>query len=173
MMNRRAIMERAIKGVEINKESFIADNARLIGNVEISKDASVWYGAVLRGDMDYIFLGKASNIQDNVTIHNSKGYPVIIGENTSIGHNAVVHGSKIGNNCLIGMGAIILNGAQIGDGSIIGAGALVPEGMVVPEGYLALGVPARLVRELSQEEIEKIGDNAKSYVDHWKKNYRD
>jgi carbonic anhydrase/acetyltransferase-like protein (isoleucine patch superfamily) len=146
------------------KEVFIADTARVIGNVNLGDEVSIWFGAVLRGDGDKITIGKRSNIQDNATIHVDPGFPVEIGEECIIGHGAVVHGAKISNNVLIGIHATVLNGAIIGSYSIIAAGALVTEGMVIPPNSLVVGVPGKVIRNIGQDQMEKIEKNAQSYV---------
>lgn len=142
---------------------FLAEGARLIGDVTIGDDSAVWFNAVLRGDYSKIAIGRGTNIQDNVSVHGTEAYPVTIGDNVSVGHNSVVHGCTVGNNVLIGMGAVILNGAVIGDNSLIGAGALVTEGTVVPEGSLLVGVPGKVRRELTEEEIAGVRQNAEGY----------
>ncbi|AEF96843.1 gamma carbonic anhydrase family protein [Methanotorris igneus] len=151
------------------KNVWIAKNATIVGDVELKEDVSVWYNAVLRGDLDKIIVGRGSNVQDNCVIHVSKGYPTIIGEYVSIGHGAVLHGCKIGNNVLVGMNTTILNGAKIGDNCIIGANALVTQNKEIPPNSLVLGVPGKVVRELSEEEIKSIKENALRYIDLAKK----
>lgn len=149
----------------IDKTVFIAEGARVVGNVEIARDSSVWYNAVIRADSNSIKIGERSNVQDNAVIHTSRDFGVVIGDNVTIGHGAIVHGCTIGNNVMIGMGAIILNGAVIEENSIIGAGALITGGKTVPAGSLAFGNPFRIVRGLTEQEIKSISDNAQSYVD--------
>ncbi|WSQ07618.1 gamma carbonic anhydrase family protein [Streptomyces sp. NBC_01231] len=150
---------------QIREESFVAPTASVIGDVTLEAGASVWYGAVVRGDVERIFVGARSNIQDNCTLHADPGFPVTIGERVSVGHNAVVHGATVGDDCLIGMGATVLNGAVIGAGSLVAAQALVPQGMEVPPGSLVAGVPAKVRRELSEEEREGISLNGTLYAD--------
>ena len=151
--------------MENNKDSIvICPGAQVIGDVELGSDVSIWHGAVLRGDTDSITIGSRSNVQDNCGIHCTKGFPVEIGENVSVGHGAVVHGCKLDDNVLIGMNATVLNGAHISKNSIVGAGAVVSEGKEFPEGSLILGVPARAVKELSDEQIQSIQNNADNYV---------
>lgn len=157
----------------IDKTVFIADGARVLGDVEIGKNSSVWYNAVIRADLSDIKIGEGSNIQDNAVIHTSKNYGVTIGNNVTVGHGAIVHGCTIGNNVMIGMGAIVLNGAVIEENCIIGAGALVTQGKVIPAGSLVFGNPAKVVRSLTDSEIRSITDNAASYVEeaeHYKNN---
>lgn len=156
----------------IDKSVFIADGARVVGDVEIGKNSSVWFNAVIRADSDKVKIGENSNIQDNAVIHTSEGFGVEIGDNVTIGHGAIVHGCTIGNNVMIGMGAIVLNGAIIEENSIIGAGTLVTQGKVIPAGSLAFGNPVKIVRQLTNEEIKSIKDNAISYVNE-AKNYCD
>ncbi len=146
------------------KEVFIADTARVIGNITLGDEVSIWFGAVLRGDGDKISIGNRSNIQDNATIHVDPGFPVEIGEECIVGHGAVVHGAKISNNVLIGIHATVLNGAQIGGYSIIAAGALVTEGMIIPPNSLVVGVPGKVIRTIGAEQMEKIKKNSESYV---------
>lgn len=148
----------------LNKKSFIAPNATIIGAVTLEENSSVWYNAVLRADIAEIILGKNSNIQDGCVCHVDFDKPVIIGENVTIGHNAVLHGCTIGNNTLIGMGAIILDGAVIGDNCIVGAGALVLQNSVIPAYSLVLGNPAKIKKTISDIEIQRVIENAKNYV---------
>jgi len=146
------------------KEVFIADTARVFGKVNLGDEVSIWFGAVLRGDGDSITVGNRSNIQDHAVIHVDPGFPTSIGNECIVGHGAIVHGATLANNVLVGMHATILNGAEIGEFSIIGAGALVPEGMKVPAYSLVLGVPAKVVKTISEEQKFKIIKNAESYV---------
>ena len=149
----------------IHNSCFIADNATIIGNVELHEDCSVWFGAVIRGDASTITIGRGSNIQDNATLHGDKGFNLTIGEGVTIGHNAIVHGASIGDNVLIGMGAIIMNGARVGRNCIIGAGALVTENQVIPENSLVVGLPGKVVRELSPEDAQAIRWNSCHYIE--------
>ncbi|AEM78588.1 gamma carbonic anhydrase family protein [Thermoanaerobacter wiegelii] len=150
---------------KIDAEAYIAETAEVIGDVEIKKDANIWYGAVLRGDIDKIVVGEGTNIQDNCVVHVTEGHPCYIGNYCTIGHEAIVHACKIGNSVLIGMGAIILDDAEIGDNCIIGAGSLVTGGKKIPEGSLAFGNPAKVIRKLTQEEIENIHRSYEHYVE--------
>jgi carbonic anhydrase/acetyltransferase-like protein (isoleucine patch superfamily) len=143
----------------------IAKNATVIGDVKLEEDVNIWYGAVLRGDVDKIVVKKGSNIQDNCVIHCSEGYPTIIGEYVSIGHGAVIHGCTIGNNVLIGMNSTILNGAKIGDNCIVGAHSLITQNKIIPPNSLVMGAPAKVVRMLDDEEIKSIRDNALRYIE--------
>ncbi|MGC5039549.1 MULTISPECIES: gamma carbonic anhydrase family protein [unclassified Streptomyces] len=150
---------------EIDDTAFVAPTASVIGGVTLGVGASVWYGAVLRGDVESISVGASSNVQDNCTLHADPGFPVTVGERVSIGHNAVVHGATVEDDCLIGMGATVLNGAVIGAGSLVAAQALVPQGMVVPPGSLVAGVPAKVRRELSEEERQGVTLNGTMYAE--------
>jgi carbonic anhydrase/acetyltransferase-like protein (isoleucine patch superfamily) len=145
---------------KIDGDVFVAPTASVVGDVTLHAGASVWYGAVLRGDVERITVGARSNVQDNCTLHADPGFPVTVGERVSIGHNAVVHGATVGDDCLIGMGATVLNGAVIGAGSLVAAQALVPQGMQVPPGSLVAGVPAKVRRELTEEEREGLTSTA-------------
>lgn len=148
---------------------YVAEGAILKGNITVGEDAGIWYHATIRGDSDVITIGEKTNIQDNAVIHVTRGFPVHIGSHVTVGHGAIVHGCSIGENTLIGMGAIILNGAQIGKNCIIGAGALVTQNMNIPDGSMAYGNPAKIQRNLKQEEIDGITKNAIRYVEAAKK----
>lgn len=156
------------KKTNIHEEAFVAETADVLGDVTIGEGSSMWYGAVARGDMSHVKIGKYTNIQDNATVHVDTDLPCEIGDYTTVGHNAVVHGCKVGNNCLIGMGAIILNGAIIGDNSIIGAGSLITEGTLIPPNSLVMGSPGKVRREVSKEEIETVKYNAVRYEELWR-----
>ncbi|MGW3951682.1 gamma carbonic anhydrase family protein [Streptomyces sp. NPDC004752] len=149
----------------IDERAFVAPTASVIGDVTLHAGASVWYGAVLRGDVERITVGASANVQDNVTLHADPGFPVGIGERVSIGHNAVVHGATVADDCLIGMGATVLNGAVIGAGSLVAAQALVPQGMTVPPGSLVAGVPAKVRRALTDEERQGLTLNGTRYAE--------
>jgi carbonic anhydrase/acetyltransferase-like protein (isoleucine patch superfamily) len=149
----------------IHKSVKIFSGAVVNGNVKINKRSSIWFNAVVRGDIEPITIGKCSNIKDNCVLHSSKGHPLEIGNMVSVGHAAVLHGCNINHNCIIGMNSTVLNGARINANSIVGAGAVVPEGREFPEGSLILGVPAKAVRTLQKDEIESIKDNAMRYVE--------
>jgi carbonic anhydrase/acetyltransferase-like protein (isoleucine patch superfamily) len=144
--------------------SWIAPDAVLIGKVRILKGASIWFGAVLRGDNDWITIGPDSNVQDHSIIHADPGQPVTIGRGVTVGHRVIVHSAMVGDNCLIGMGAILLNRAVIGNNCLVGAGALVTEGKVFDPGKLILGSPARAMRELASEQVEAITRSAAIYL---------
>jgi carbonic anhydrase/acetyltransferase-like protein (isoleucine patch superfamily) len=134
------------------------------GKVNIKEKSSIWFNAVLRGDIEPINIGRCSNIQDNCVLHSSRGYPLTIGDLVSVGHAAVLHGCKVEDNCLIGMNATVLNGAVVKKNSIVGAGAVVTEGHEFPENSLILGIPAKAVRTLNKDEINNIKDNAIRYA---------
>jgi carbonic anhydrase/acetyltransferase-like protein (isoleucine patch superfamily) len=143
---------------------WVAETAVLIGRVRLKREASVWFGAVLRGDNEWIELGEGSQIQDNATLHTDPGFPMVIGKNCVIGHKVMLHGCTIGDNTLIGMGAIILNGAKIGNNCLVGAGALVTEGKTFPDNSLIVGAPARAIRTLDDKARTMIANGANVYV---------
>jgi Carbonic anhydrases/acetyltransferases, isoleucine patch superfamily len=149
---------------DIHDDAWLAPTATVIGKVRVAADANVWFGAVMRGDIDEIVLGSRSNLQDNAVIHTEAGSPTIIGEDVSIGHGAVVHGCVVEDGCLIGMNSTVLNGAVIGAHSLVAAGAVVLEGTVVPPRSLVAGVPAKVRRELSDEEVAGLMGNSGRYV---------
>jgi carbonic anhydrase/acetyltransferase-like protein (isoleucine patch superfamily) len=147
---------------------WIAESATVIGRVRLKTDASVWFGAVMRGDNEWIELGERSQIQDNCTAHTDLGFPLTIGADCVIGHNAVLHGCSIGSGSLVGMGAIMLNGAKIGNHCLVGAGALITEGKEFPDNSLIVGSPARVLRSLAAETAEMIRHDAEHYVGSWR-----
>jgi carbonic anhydrase/acetyltransferase-like protein (isoleucine patch superfamily) len=147
---------------------WVAESATLIGRVRLKREASVWFGAVLRGDNEWIELGERSQIQDNATLHTDPGFPMVIGGSCVIGHNVILHGCTIGDNSLIGMGAILLNGSKIGTNSLVGAGAVVTEGKSFPDNSLIVGAPARVIRSLDEKAAEMIRGGADIYVRRWK-----
>lgn len=149
---------------QIDPDAWVAPNASVIGQVRIAADANVWFGAVMRGDIAEIVLGERSNLQDNAVIHTESGNPTIIGADVSIGHGAIVHGCVVEDGCLIGMNATVLNGAVIGANSLVAAGALVLEGTVIPPRSLVAGVPAKVRRELSDDEVAGLLGNSARYV---------
>ena len=149
----------------VDDSAWVAPSADIVGNVELHAESSVWYTAVLRADFDPIVLGARSNLQDGVVVHTDAGRPTTIGSGVSVGHRAVVHGCTIEDDCLIGMGSVILNGATIGTGSLVAAGAVVPEGAVIPPRSLVAGVPAKVRRELTDDDLARIRANADVYVD--------
>ncbi len=146
---------------QIDEDVFVADDAAIIGDVTVKSGASIWFGAVLRGDQAHIEIGEMSNVQDNATVHAN----ATLGRGVTVGHNAIIHGCTIGDNTLIGMGAIVLDGAEIGKNCIVGAGALVTGGKKFPDGSLIVGAPATVKRELSREQITSIKENADEYVE--------
>jgi len=148
---------------------WVAETAVVIGKVRLKRDASVWYGSVLRGDNEWIEIGERSDVQDNCTLHTDPGFPLTIGANTLVGHNVVLHGCTVGDNTLIGMGAVLLNGAKIGNNSLVGAGALVTEGKFFPDNSLIVGSPARAVRTLDEAAIALIAKGVDIYVRRWQR----
>ncbi|MFC9618678.1 gamma carbonic anhydrase family protein [Streptomyces sp. NPDC056930] len=153
------------KEPDIDAEAFTAPTSVVIGEITMAAGSSVWYHAVLRADCGPIVIGADSNIQDNCSVHVDPGFPVTVGERVSVGHNAVLHGCTIEDDVLVGMGSTVLNGAHIGTGSLIAAQALVPQGMQVPPGSLVAGVPAKVKRQVTEEELEGIRFNAVGYVE--------
>jgi carbonic anhydrase/acetyltransferase-like protein (isoleucine patch superfamily) len=158
------IFEVKNKRPQVHDTVFVADSAQVMGDVQLGKNVSVWFCAVLRGDMEKITVGDNSNIQDGCVLHTDEGFPLKIGKGVVTGHRAVLHGCTVGDGALIGIGAIVLNGATVGRGAIIGAGALVTEGAVIGDGELAMGVPAKVVRKVSASEKKRITDGADHYV---------
>lgn len=148
---------------------WVAPNAAVIGRVELGVNASVWFGATLRGDTELIKVGNGSNVQDGCVLHTDPGFALTIGEDCTVGHNVTLHGCEIGAGCLIGMGCTILNGAKIGEHSLVGANALIPEGKVIPPRSMVLGAPGRIVRELSDDEVARFAKSAPRYVERWKR----
>ena len=148
----------------VNKDFKQFNGSIIDGEVNIKEKSSIWFNAVLRGDIEPINIGSCSNIQDNCVLHSSRGYPLTIGDLVSVGHAAVLHGCKVEDNCLIGMNATVLNGAVVRKNSIVGAGAVVTEGHEFPENSLILGIPAKAVRTLNKDEIGSIKDNAIRYA---------
>ena len=145
-------------------EYWIAPDAVLIGRVRLKRHASIWWGAVLRGDNDWIEVGESSNIQDQCVIHADAGEPVAIGDNVTVGHRVIIHSAHVGDGALIGMGAILLNGARIGRGCLVGAGALITEGKIFDDGKMVLGAPARAVRDVTAEQAATLKLSAAAYV---------
>ena len=148
---------------------WIAPNATVIGNVQLLKDASVWFNAVLRGDVELITVGQGSNVQDGAIIHTDPGFPCTIGKNVTVGHLAMLHGCEIGDGSLIGIGTVILNGAKIGKNCIIGSKALVTEGMEIPDGAMVLGIPGKVKKILNEEEQSVVSLGAEHYIQNYKK----
>jgi carbonic anhydrase/acetyltransferase-like protein (isoleucine patch superfamily) len=149
---------------EIHPSAFVAPTATIIGDAVLAEDSSAFYGVVVRADTAAIRVGAGSNLQDNVVLHADPGFPTTIGERVSVGHAAVVHGCTVEDDCLIGMGATVLNGAVIGAGSLVAGGAVVLEGAVIPPRSLVAGVPAKVRRQLSDEEFDGVRANAARYV---------
>ena len=149
---------------QIAASAWVADSAQVIGTVELAADASVWFNAVLRGDTEPIRIGKGSNVQDGTVIHCDHGFPVTLGENVTVGHQVVLHGCTVGDGSLIGIQAVVLNGAKIGKHCLVGAGALVTEGKEFPDGSLIVGSPAKVVRQLTPEQIAGLQRSAEHYV---------
>ncbi|MDX8335356.1 gamma carbonic anhydrase family protein [Candidatus Cetobacterium colombiensis] len=150
---------------KIGENNLILESASIIGEVETGKNVSIWFSAVLRADMSKIVIGNNSNIQDNTTVHGDTPYPVVIGENVTIGHNCVIHGCEIGDNVIVGMGSILLNGAKIPKNCIVGAGSLVTDKLVAEEGDLIVGSPAKVIKKLSEKNIDYLKYANKVYLD--------
>ncbi|RRJ66311.1 gamma carbonic anhydrase family protein [Paenibacillus oralis] len=148
----------------VDETVFVADGAKLIGDVTVGIGASIWYNAVLRGDLAEIVIGDRTNIQDGAVGHVNTSQPLIVGNDVSVGHSAIIHGCRIGHGTLIGMGAIVLNGADIGEYALIGAGSIVTENKKIPPYTLSLGSPARVIRELTEEDLQRMKLTAESYV---------
>lgn len=147
-------------------DHFIAHNATIIGSVRLKNESSVWFNCVLRGDNDWLEIGERSNIQDGCVLHTDPGIRLIVGDGVTVGHKVMLHGCEIGDNSLIGIGSTLLNGAKIGSNSIVGAHSLVTENKEFPAGSLILGSPARLARQLNEEELEQIAGSARIYVEN-------
>ena len=150
-------------------ENWIAPNASIIGDVTLEKNTSIWFNVTLRGDIENIYVGEGSNIQDGSVLHTDPGYPLRIGKNVTIGHLAMLHGCTVGDNSLIGIGAVILNNAKIGKNCIIGANALVTENKEIPDNSLVIGSPGKIIRSITDEEVKSITKNAIHYQQNWKK----
>ena len=154
---------------KLDPNCWVAPNAVVIGRVELKKDSNIWFNVTLRGDVEPITVGEGSNVQDGSVIHTAPGCPATIGKNVTVGHLVMLHGCIIEDDCLIGIGSTILNKAKIGKNSIIGANALVTENKVIPERSLVLGSPGKIVRQVTDEEIKSIKENAEHYVSNYKK----
>jgi carbonic anhydrase/acetyltransferase-like protein (isoleucine patch superfamily) len=148
---------------------WVAPDAVLIGKVRLDADASIWFGAVLRGDNELIHIGEGSNVQDRCVMHTDMGFPLTVEPNCTIGHAAILHGCTIGENSLVGMGATVLNGARIGNNCLIGANALIPEGKIIPDNSLVVGAPGRVVRQLDEEQIARLRGPAEIYRRNWRR----
>ena len=145
---------------------WVADSAQVIGNVELGAGSSVWFGAILRGDNEPMRIGKGTNVQDGSVIHSDHGYPATLGDNVTVGHHVVLHGCTVGDGSLIGIQAVVLNGAKIGRHCLVGAGALVTEGKEFPDGSMIIGAPAKVVRQLTSEQIDGLRRSAEHYVEN-------
>ena len=155
------------KGImpRVAEDVFVAEGAQVIGDVTIGSGSSIWYNTVVRGDVASVTIGRNCNIQDNSTVHAEPGGPIVIGDDVTVGHGAVVHGCTVGDGALIAIHATVLSGAVVGAGAMVGAGALVPEGKVIPPGSLALGVPARVIRDLSPDDRARMAATCRHYVE--------
>ena len=150
-------------------ENWVAPNATVIGNVTLEKNTSIWFNATLRGDIENIYVGEGSNIQDGSVLHTDPGYPLKIGKNVTVGHMVMLHGCTIGDNSLIGIGAVILNNAKIGNNCVIGAKSLITENKEIPDNSLVVGSPGRVIRKVTDDEVKAILKNSIRYQENWKK----
>jgi carbonic anhydrase/acetyltransferase-like protein (isoleucine patch superfamily) len=149
----------------VHPSAFVAPGAVVMGDVTLGEESSVWYGAILRGDMAPIVIGSRTNIQDGTIVHVDEGFPCTIGQRVGVGHRVILHGCTVEDDCLIGMGSVLLNGVSIGTGSVVAAGAVIPEGMQVPPGSLVMGVPGRIVRAVDPGLTTRIEGTWKHYVE--------
>jgi carbonic anhydrase/acetyltransferase-like protein (isoleucine patch superfamily) len=156
--------ETATRADQIAADVFVATGARIVGDVTIGAASSVWFNAVIRGDSEAIRIGRGTNIQDNCVLHADPGFPCLVGDSVTVGHAAVVHGARVGDNVVIGMHAVVMNGADIGRDSLIAVGAVVTEGTVVPPGSLVMGLPGKVARALTPDEIARNRLSAEHYV---------
>jgi len=154
---------------EVHPEAWIAPNATIIGKVKLEKNSSIWFNAVLRGDIELITIGENSNIQDGSVLHTDPGYPLTVGKGVTVGHMVMLHGCQISDDTLIGIGSIILNNAKIGKNCIVGANTLITENKIIPDNSLVVGSPGKVLRKVTDEEIKAILENGKHYVDGSKK----
>lgn len=164
------------KNPVIDDETYISDSAVVIGDVKLDKDVNIWFGAVLRGDLEKITIGEGSNVQDNSTVHTDFGIPCVIGKNVTVGHNVILHSCNIEDNVIVGMGSTVLNGAKVAKNCLIGANSLVTHKTPYEEGSLIMGQPAKVIRKLNEEEIKHILGNAVHYVEngrHFKKDLKE
>jgi len=164
---RYALDETAVKTDGDN--FYIAPGAVVIGDVTLGRNASIWWNSVLRGDNDPMVIGEGCNVQDGCVLHTDPGFPLTLGKNVSIGHMVMLHGCEIGDNTLVGIGSIVLNGAKIGKNCLIGANTLVTEGKEIPDNSMVLGSPGKVVKELSEEQLEMVKRPAKSYQNRWRR----
>ncbi|MFZ7321032.1 gamma carbonic anhydrase family protein [Comamonas jiangduensis] len=158
----------ALDGVEpqIAESAWVVDSAQVMGEVHLGADASVWFGTVVRGDTSSITIGEGTNVQDASVLHADLGMPLVIGRHVTVGHQVMLHGCTIGDESLIGIGAIVLNGAKIGKNCLVGAGALVTEGKEFPDGSMIIGSPARVVKQLTAEQMQGLRQSAQHYIDN-------
>ncbi len=157
----------------LGDDYFIADSASVIGSVVMHQNASIWFGAVLRGDNDVITIGENSNVQDLSVLHVDPGFPLTIGKNVTVGHKVMLHGCEIGDNTLVGINSVILNGAKIGKNCLIGANSLISENKVIPDGSLVMGSPGKVVKQLSEDQMKGLEMSALHYVENFKRYKRD
>mgnify|MGYP001077191570 CR=1 FL=1 len=158
---------------KLGSRVFVADGAKVIGDCVLDDDVSIWFNAVLRGDIEPIVVGARSNVQDGAVLHTDPGFPCRIGEDVTVGHGAIVHGAVVGDGALIGMGAVVLSGAVIGEGALVAAGSLVPEGREIPPGWLALGTPAKPVRALTPDDLDRMARGVRHYLERKEAYLRD
>tara|TARA_B110001454_G_scaffold185920_1_gene182392 strand:- start:947 stop:1459 length:513 start_codon:yes stop_codon:yes gene_type:complete len=157
------------KKIKNSGDNWIAPTATIIGDVTLEKNTSIWFNAVLRGDIENIHIGEGSNVQDGSVLHTDPGFPLKVGKNVTVGHMVMLHGCTIGDNSLIGIGTVILNNAKIGKNCIIGAKALITENKEIPDNSLVVGSPGKVVRKVTEEEKKAVFENTKHYQDNWKK----
>ena len=157
------------KKIQNSGDNWVAPNANVNGDVTLEKNTSIWFNATLRGDIENIYVGEGSNVQDGSVLHTDPGYPLKVGKNVTVGHLVMLHGCLIDDNSLIGIGAVILNNAKIGKSCIIGANTLITENKKIPDNSLVVGSPGKIVRQVTEEEIKLIKDNAARYQNNWKK----
>ena len=157
------------KKVKSSNGNWVAPNATIIGDVTLEKNTSIWFNATLRGDIENIYIGEGSNVQDGSVLHTDPGFPLKVGKNVTIGHLVMLHGCSIGDNSLIGIGAVILNNVKIGKNCIIGAKALITENKEISDNSLVVGSPGKIIRKVTDEEVNLITKNANRYQDNWKK----
>ena len=150
----------------IDPSAWVADSASVVGKVRLAEGASVWFGAILRGDTEWLHVGRGSNVQDGSVLHTDAGIELVLGENVTVGHQVMLHGCTIGDHSLIGIQSVVLNGARIGRNCLVGAGSLVTEGKEFPDGSLIMGSPAKVVRPLTPEQIERLAWSARHYQDN-------
>ena len=161
---------------KVDKDTFVADSASVIGDVELADGVNIWFGAVLRGDLEKISIDSGSNVQDNSTIHTDFGIPCRVGKNVTVGHNVILHSCDIDDNVIVGMGSTVLNGAKVGKNCLIGANSLVTHKLPYEDGVLIMGQPAKIIRKLTEDQIKHIFDNADHYVKngrHFKENLKE